>query len=54
MKKRIIADFIKRNRIFLAILALAFIARIILFFQFHEVWWDSGVYAGMGKHILSL
>ena len=37
----------------ISILLLAFLARLIFFFDYHEVWWDSSVYLGMGKYILS-
>ena len=34
---------------------LFFIAANILFLRFYnEIWWDSAVYIGMGKHIYSL
>jgi len=45
--------FLHENRIFIAIIAAALIARIYFFFDYHEIWWDSGVYIGMGKHIFS-
>jgi 4-amino-4-deoxy-L-arabinose transferase-like glycosyltransferase len=35
------------------ILALALIIRLIFAFSWHEVWWDSGVYIGMGKYLYS-
>ncbi len=37
----------------LIILVVALIMHLVLLPGFHEVWWDSGVYAGMGKHIFS-
>ena len=54
MKKKYLSDFFRQNKIFLVILFAAFIIRFFLFFQYHEVWWDSGVYIGMGKYIFSL
>jgi len=41
-----------RNAI-LILLALVLVSKLIYFFAWHEVWWDSGVYVGMGKHIWS-
>lgn len=49
-----IRGFFSENRLFTLILFTAMLARIILFFQHHEIWWDSGVYIGMGKYIFSL
>lgn len=37
----------------LIILVVALIVHLVFLPGFHEVWWDSGVYAGMGKHIFS-
>lgn len=36
------------------ILALSLIIRLIFFFDYHPIWWDSAVYIGMGKYIFSL
>jgi 4-amino-4-deoxy-L-arabinose transferase-like glycosyltransferase len=45
----------KKNHIpIVVILGLALIVRIYYFFDYHEVWWDSAVYIGMGKYIFSL
>jgi 4-amino-4-deoxy-L-arabinose transferase-like glycosyltransferase len=41
------------HRIFYSVLAMAAIARLIFLFDFHEIWWDSGVYLGMAKYIWS-
>ncbi len=43
----------KRNYPLLIILAVALIIRLIFAFGWHEVWWDSGVYIGMGKYLFS-
>jgi 4-amino-4-deoxy-L-arabinose transferase-like glycosyltransferase len=43
----------KRNYPLYIVLALAVIIRLIFAFSWHEVWWDSGVYIGMGKHLYS-
>jgi len=37
----------------LVILALAIVLRLVFAFTYHEVWWDSGVYIGMGKFLFS-
>lgn len=37
----------------LAIVVLAVVVRLFFAFSFHEVWWDSGVYIGMGKYLFS-
>ncbi len=49
-----IKKFIKKNREFCIILLIALVARLIFLFSYNEIWWDSGVYAGMGKAIFSL
>ncbi len=36
-----------------AIVVLAVALRLLFAFSYHEVWWDSGVYIGMGKYIAS-
>lgn len=35
------------------ILFLALTIRLIFAFGWHEIWWDSGVYIGMGKYVYS-
>lgn len=35
------------------ILLLAILIRLFFAFSWHEIWWDSGVYIGMGKTIFS-
>ena len=44
----------KKIKLILGILIIALIARLILFFDYHPIWWDSAVYIGMGKYIFSL
>lgn len=46
----------KRNTIllFAILFFLAFSVRLFFFFDWHEVWWDSGVYLGMGKYLFSV
>ncbi|MBN2112191.1 glycosyltransferase family 39 protein [Candidatus Woesearchaeota archaeon] len=46
--------FVRKNKIFSVIFAFAIIIRIALLSQQQDLWWDSGVYAGMGKFIFSL
>ncbi len=36
-----------------ALLLIAALARLLFFFDPHEVWWDSGVYVGMAKYLWS-
>lgn len=43
----------KPNKPLLIILALTIITRLIFAFNWHEIWWDSGVYIGMGKYLYS-
>jgi len=52
MKK--IKDFIQENKLILLILSLSLLIRLIFFFNYHQIWWDSAVYIGMGKYIFSL
>jgi hypothetical protein len=49
-----IKKFIKNNKIFCIILLVAVLARIAFLFLHKDIWWDSGVYAGMGKFLFSL
>ena len=42
------------KKLFLLQFILAVILRLFFFFaDYHEVWWDSGVYIGMGKYLFS-
>ena len=52
MKK--IKSFVEKNKSILLILLLALLTRILLFFSYHQIWWGSSVYIGMGKYIFSL
>ncbi|MDO8661514.1 MAG: hypothetical protein Q7K43_06500, partial [Candidatus Woesearchaeota archaeon] len=36
------------------VLGLMLVVRLLFVFDWHEVWWDSGVYIGMGKWLWSL
>ncbi|MBW2977465.1 glycosyltransferase family 39 protein [Candidatus Woesearchaeota archaeon] len=46
--------FIEKNKSILLILLLALLTRLFFFFSYHQIWWDSAVYVGMGKDIFSL
>ena len=35
------------------ILLITLITRLLFFFDYHEIWWDSAVYIGMGKYLFS-
>jgi len=52
MKK--IKKFIEENKFILIVLSIAFLIRLLFFFSYHAIWWDSAVYVGMGKYIFSL
>ncbi len=49
-----IKDFFKNHYLIILIIFLAVVAHCFFFFDWYEVWWDSGVYIGMGKFIFSL
>jgi len=42
-----------KNRTLWIIILLSIVIRLLYFADYHELWWDSGVYAGMGKYLLS-
>ena len=44
----------KKIKPIIIILIIAFLARLIFLFDYHQIWWDSAVYIGMGKCIFSL
>ena len=37
----------------IVVIAISLFARLAFFFSYHELWWDSAVYIGMGKFIFS-
>ncbi len=41
------------HKLFYLIILIAAVFRLFFFFEYHEVWWDSGAYIGMGKYIFS-
>lgn len=49
-----IAAHIKKNKLIFLIVLLFLAAKILIIFNYKEVWWDSAVYIGMGKYIYSL
>ena len=46
-------SFIGKHKVFVLILLLFFIVKLYSLFIAHDIWWDSSVYAGMGKYIYS-
>ena len=46
-------EFLKQNKVFLALLFVVFLVHLVFFAGFHEILWDSGVYVGMGKFLFS-
>lgn len=45
---------LKKNTGIISVMMLFLIANLIFLSFYDEVWWDSSVYIGMGKHIFSL
>ena len=46
-------QYIQKNKQIFVLLFVVFLIHLIFFFGFHELWWDSGVYAAMGKYLFS-
>jgi 4-amino-4-deoxy-L-arabinose transferase-like glycosyltransferase len=46
-------DYLKKHRLFCSVLLVAVLARLVYLFDWHEIWWDSGVYFGMAKYLWS-
>jgi len=44
---------VQKHRLLYAVLIAAIIARLVFLFDYHEIWWDSGVYFGMAKYLWS-
>lgn len=44
----------KDNQIFIYLFIIALVIRTVFLLTYHEIWWDAGVYAGMGKYLFSL
>ena len=49
-----ISRYIKKNEQFIILLSIVLLVHLIFLPGFHEIWWDSGVYVGMGKHVFSV
>lgn len=47
------SDFFRENFWIFLILLVSFVVHLFFFFDHHPLWWDSGVYLGMGKYIFS-
>src|SRR3989338_3307182 len=45
--------YLKNHRIFILIFLLFFAIKASSLFVHNDIWWDSSVYAGMGKYIYS-
>lgn len=43
----------KHNKTLYVILAFALLIRLTFAFTWHDLWWDGGVYLGMGKYVFS-
>ncbi|MBW3004232.1 glycosyltransferase family 39 protein [Candidatus Woesearchaeota archaeon] len=48
-----IQRYIKKNKAFVILLVVVFLIHLVFITGFHEIWWDSGVYLGMGKYLFS-
>ena len=46
-------QFLKKNKTLVILLTVVFLVHLVFLSGFHEIWWDSGVYAGMGKYLFS-
>lgn len=44
---------LRKHKLFLLIFLLFLIVKVFSLFVAHDIWWDSSVYAGMGKYIYS-
>lgn len=44
----------KKDYYLISVILITLISRLIFAFSWHEVWWDAGVYLGMGKFLFSL
>lgn len=48
-----ITRHLERHRLFYFVVFAAAFARLLYLFDWHEIWWDSGVYFGMAKSLWS-
>ncbi|MBW3001697.1 glycosyltransferase family 39 protein [Candidatus Woesearchaeota archaeon] len=51
MKK--IQGYLRKNKAFVVLFVVVFLIHLVFITGFHETWWDSGVYLGMGKYLFS-
>jgi hypothetical protein len=45
--------YLQKNKIFVVFLFVVLLVHLVFLAGFHEIWWDSGVYVGMGKFLFS-
>jgi len=45
--------YVIKNKQILIVILVSLISRLIFFFSYHPIWWDSAVYLSMGKYIFS-
>lgn len=48
-----IKKYFRKNKHFVVLVFLVFLVHLVFLPGFHEIWWDSGVYLGMGKYLFS-
>ncbi len=46
-------QFLRKHWLVCSVIIVSALARLLYFFDWHEIWWDSGVYFGMAKHLWS-
>lgn len=46
-------NILQKHRLLCVTLIAAVLARLVFLFDYHEIWWDSGVYFGMAKYLWS-
>jgi len=48
-----IKKYVSKNKFLVILLLVVFLVHLVFLPGFHEIWWDSGVYLGMGKYLFS-
>ncbi len=48
-----ILNFFQKHWLICSVILVSVFARLIYLFDWHEIWWDSGVYFGMAKYLWS-
>ncbi|MEM4239650.1 MAG: glycosyltransferase family 39 protein [Candidatus Woesearchaeota archaeon] len=48
-----VQSHLRQNLTFYSVIFVAALARLLYLFDWHEIWWDSGVYFGMAKYLWS-